>query len=852
MVSRIKKIVVAGDVTLDWLMWRVMPEDPVDQQGKMPLNWQLSCGTRMAVRPGGALLLANLIREAVSNEAVVIAPGLPPHLESIGPEEIVHSLVLLEKYGDPDLKVEERMTYRVKENLGYAGPQLGRASSRLKVEKDDADAGLVVLDDAGNGFRDDEEAWPLAIKTPGKKPLVILKASRPLMSGKLWEQLTRDHADRLVVVISANDLRAQEVNISRRLSWERTATDFFWQLTSNRSLVPLAACRHLLVRFGLDCAIHYSSSGGEPEAVLYYDPARLEGGFMDEYQGGMTGLGIAFVAALTAQVAGDGLENLGEGVLQGILSARRLLQLGFGGDQKRLNYPGKQIFQPLTQKEPLIATTPLPSPAGLHCADPDYWTILKDLTRANLEEVAFNTVITGKDGKLDRVPLARFGKLQALDRREIESLRSIENLLREYLQKAHRERPLSLAVFGPPGAGKSFTVTQVAKNLAPGLIERVECNLSQWDSPGDLIKALHRVRDVVLKGQVPLVFLDEFDARLQGEELGWLKYFLEPMQDGRFKEGESVHPIGRAIFVFAGGTSTSFQEFSREGQAEEEIQRFKKAKGTDFVSRLRGYVDVKGINPTDKDDRLYKLRRAVILRNMLLDKAAHLFDRNGQLQIQEGVLYALLSTSHYKHGARSLEAVLDMSMLAGRRSFEQAALPPAEQLALHVEAEEFCKMVNRDVLLGSRREKLAEAIHEEYRKDQEGKRDPAHPAMQPWEELREDYRESNRQQADHLPVKLRAIGYGFRPIIGRKPILQEFSPGEIEKLAKIEHDRYLAERLANGWIPGPDDPGKKTNPTLKGWEELEEEEKEKDRMAVRRIPGLMAQAGFELYQLEEQ
>ncbi len=212
----------------------------------------------------------------------------------------------------------------------------------------------------------------------------------------------------------------------------------------------------------------------------------------------------------------------------------------------------------------------IPSSEVLHCADPAFWTILTDLTRARLEEVAVNTVITGKDKDLDKVPSARFGDLKTVDRREIESLRSIQNLIREYLDQPQQKRPLSLAVFGPPGAGKSFAVTQVARSIHPGRIESVELNLSQWSSPDDLIKALHQVRDVVLKGKVPLVFFDEFDAKYQTEDLGWLKYFLEPMQDGRFKEGESTHPIGRAIFVFAGGTSTSLQGFSREVLEEEE------------------------------------------------------------------------------------------------------------------------------------------------------------------------------------------------------------------------------------------------------------------------------------------
>ena len=52
--------------------------------------------------------------------------------------------------------------------------------------------------------------------------------------------------------------RAEGLNISRRLSWERTATDFVWQLPSpsNPRHLALASCRNLVTRFGVDGAIH--------------------------------------------------------------------------------------------------------------------------------------------------------------------------------------------------------------------------------------------------------------------------------------------------------------------------------------------------------------------------------------------------------------------------------------------------------------------------------------------------------------------------------------------------------------------------------------------------------------------
>lgn len=48
------------------------------------------------------------------------------------------------------------------------------------------------------------------------------------------------------------------------------------------------------------------------------------------------------------------------------------------------------------------------------------------------------------------------------------------------------------------------------------------------------------------------------------------------------------------------------------------------------------------------------------------------------------VLTALLAVARYKHGVRSLRAIIEMSTLVGRSRFVAADLPSDEHLALHV------------------------------------------------------------------------------------------------------------------------------------------------------------------------
>lgn len=160
------------------------------------------------------------------------------------------------------------------------------------------------------------------------------------------------------------------------------------------------------------------------------------------------------------------------------------------------------------------------------------------------------------------------------------------------------------------------------------------------------------------------------------------------------------------------------------------------------------------------------------------------------------------------------------------------------------------RTLSPDLVLSGTHEVLARAIHEEYLEQQrrEGRAAAGDPALRPWESLAECLKESSRLQADHVGMKLMAVGCEIALL--RDPGAEEFAfaPDEIEKLATMEHERWLQERRRGGWryAPGAKDGAGRTSPYMVPYTELAEDAKELDRNTVRKLPRFLARAGFQV------
>lgn len=789
----------------------------------------------------------------------------------------------------PSKKSSKDKVWRIQRDFGY-GPIDSKKpvfTYVRNIDKPSTTPILTVIDDGAMLFRNtaSKEAWPEL----NSESWYLLKMSSPLCRGDLWSALA-PVTNQLIVVVSAEDLRREDAQINTRLSWEMCVEHTLHVLINDPIACGLLAARHVIVSFGSAGAL-WVTRGAELKdinACLVFDPQTLENDYDHGFDGTVYGFQTCFVAGIAhhlmqgfTQVEDKPTSDscidadiMRKGITAGIIARRRLLELGHG--PVGLQTPGLPVFelgQTIAGPHRGIVSVDIPYPL------PDcQWTILQshevsqgDSPSMPLSGPAELTARYGTEA-LSEVPALSLGRLFTVDRSEIESLRTLGSLIQGYEDIKIQKKPLSIGVFGPPGAGKSFGVEALAKSILGEKVPFLEFNLSQFTGPEDLIGAFHRVRDAVLKGITPVAFWDEFDSR----QYYWLQYLLAPMQDGAFQEGQITHPIGKCVFIFAGGTSDTIADFGVRNLEDipneelacldpqvrrdinEQYNRFKLLKGPDFISRLHGYLNVLGPNRrkgTDCSDTTWPIRRALILRGLLglgVDE---------ELNIDEGLLNALLNVPYYRNGARSFEKIVKaLTSDRVQNHLHRSALIPKSLLDRETDAAEFYSLLTeRDAFKNHPEiEILAAVIHYNFleKADQsiltsESNRAwKIHPAIQKdYDELTPDIKASNRAAARRIPDHLALIGFMIQPWSegdgdSWKEPLKIAIEKHVDRLAQAEHLGWCAERIANGWVFGERDNDLKHHPSLVPWVQLPFEDKEKDHANVCKIPDLLELAKY--------
>jgi len=953
------RIVVVGDVVVDHHVYEGERNSPAATQAR---------GVRVVREPGGAHALYRLIaalpasasrrrlaaqaqtdrqfEQAVQDFQKNLTDRTPQHVElPVSPEEELqvqfglslpevhanpcghHALAVFKPYpkhaSHSDPIEAQKKVWRAEVLLGYghddpaamdADPSSPSCDSFRPAPSLEDCGEILILDDAGFMFRNDRDCWKLPSSEAELPKWIVLKMSRPVCRGELWSAL-QPYRDRLIVVVSAAELRHETAGISAGLSWERTVEDLVEALDSDPMLRQLSDCRHLLVNFSADGAlwvdfgskVEGKAGPTEPKCRLVYDAASIEGQWAEQTQGEVFGFMSCLVAAMTVEFVRNSEHpetspNLAAALATGLATMRDLRQLGHGevGDRHPTGYPVERLAAVLVASPRGFSQCDVPWNYLLHTASGNRlpWSIAIQSQIAPSGEMlplpmmglAHQVVQRGRR-MLNHLPHAQFGGLFTIDRGEIETLRTLRRLMQQYKQSCSISgavgKPLSLGVFGPPGAGKSFGVKQIAKEIF-GASAWLEFNLSQFGDR-DLQGALHQVRDKVLEVGIPVVFWDEFDS----QKYHWLQYLLAPMQDGKFQEGQISHPIGHCVFIFAGATSHTFQQFGPARPSPHSAPDIHKAwteyvlaKGPDFLSRLDGYYNVLGPNQrtlvttsgeaiNDPTDTCSPVRRALLLRQFICGSNKH------RLAIDPGLLRALLEVPAYRNGARSLEKLATSLRPKGPAStVRRSALGSPEQLAMFVDFPIASKVtekpsstvatltpaeVYRHFLALCRADEsyqqsdvtelLAAAIQGFYQQF------ASQPGMtiqeinnREYARLSEDSKNSNRAAARRMAEVLSIAGLRLirqedglaLPATHDRSIAAHLEL-HLENMAELEHDLWCEERQSQGWRFGtPRHDARKFHPLIVPYMDLPENEKDKDRNQIRSYPAIAHSTGLKI------
>lgn len=514
----------------------------------------------------------------------------------------------------------------------------------------------------------------------------------------------------VILVVNVDELRRCGHNIRKGISWEQLVLEAKQAVekTKIKGKQITECCKAVLVCIKREgCLLFYQG-----KTYLFYYCDKIEDDFVKEKKHAVFGSTTVMQAVIAQGLSEEGGENekvtLCNSVRYGLALMHELLDYGYqmvpldAKGNEKLSFPYVHIaeeYRALQDKDSKEQSK-IHIIKSIEFGEEDLKdkdSITRRVLRGDSPSVAEgvrnecrNFVESGVETA--SIPYLKLGKLITFDREEVEHIRSIRRIVEQYKQDVNQKTPLSICVFGRPGSGKSFAVKQIVKSLKVKDEDIFEFNLSQMTSIRDLYAAFHQIRDAGLRSGLPVAFFDEFDASIGDTELGWLKYFLAPMQEGEFRENGITHYIGKALFVFAGGTCQSMDELRKKQAQSEMVQQ----KLPDFLSRIKGYMDVAGPNalpcpvadrpedcwrkaslkqPAEYEERKHiqscpyaktccldqsqYLRRAALLRSQLERKLKVKADTD--IEIDSRVLDAFLRVEQYKHGARSLTAIVETS-----------------------------------------------------------------------------------------------------------------------------------------------------------------------------------------------
>jgi hypothetical protein len=154
------------------------------------------------------------------------------------------------------------------------------------------------------------------------------------------------------------------------------------------------------------------------------------------------------------------------------------------------------------------------------------------------------------------------------------------------------------------------------------------------------------------------------------------------------------------------------------------------------------------------------------------------------------------------------------------------------------------RLIASDILDTAHRDEAARLLHEAYSKSTA----TSVGAATDWNHLPETYRRANRRSADHIAAKLFSLGLvsehdAHEPVLVERhahaqTIAKLGGDPRLDRLAALEHRRWSADRVIDGWSYGAvRDDDRKTHPLLEraAYDTLPATEQQKDRDQINTV-----------------
>jgi hypothetical protein len=253
----------------------------------------------------------------------------------------------------------------------------------------------------------------------------------------------------------------------------------------------------------------------------------------------------------------------------------------------------------------------------------------------------------------------------------------------------------------------------------------------------------------------------------------------------------------------------------------------------------------------DETDVFFPIRRALFIRTILGKTGSE------ELDMDDGLINALLRVDTYTHGARSLEKILTQLKTGSPNGINRSVLPGFNVLSMLVDYEEF---INH---LGEKKDSIYQAIriapeiHKNWMRlgDKENWKMEYH---KPYNYLPSHLKNENIEAATRIPKILHILNLrmvkkteaelydcvDFREIIK--------NPDTLTRLAKAEHQGWIDYKKSQRWKQSSmrnDD--KKHHNCMIPWEELPEKEKNKDKDAIKNYPAVLEKSGFVIVKVDD-